>query len=436
MGVPMIAGSRTIGVLALEHEEPHFYTAHHARLALALASHVAVGIENARLFRSEQRRAEQLRAIAEVSQEISSFLAVETLANQAAYLIQQTFGYYHVHIGLIEGDEVIFRPSAGVWRAERACHYCEKHRFLVGQVGAAGRVASTGEPILVRDVRQDARYLPMDEKQHGSALVLPLKVRGQNIGVLNIESDDVGGFSEDDIEVLQPLANQVAVALENARLYQQAQVLAALQERQKLARELHDSVSQALYGIGLGTQTALTLARSEHTETGKLIPPLEYVHSLATTGLAEMRALIFELRPESLAVEGLVPALERRLRVLGERHELRVETDLVEPELPVASKEVLYRVAQEALHNVVKHANAGRVAVSLTDHRGSVVLEVADDGAGFDPQAAFPGHLGLQSMRERLQNAGGHLTIESEHGQGTTVRAVLTTRGSQGAGEA
>jgi len=431
MGVPLIAANRTIGILTLEHEQPHFYTPHHARLALALASHVAVAIENARLFELAQRRAEQLQAIAEVSREISGYLAVDTLANQAAYLIQQAFGYYHVHIGLIEGDAVVFRPSAGVWREERACHYCDKHRFLVGEVGASGRVAATGEPILVANVRDDPRYLPMDDRQTGSALVLPLTVRGQTIGVLNIESDDVNRFSQVDAGALQPLANQLAVALENARLYEQAQTLAALQERQRLARELHDSVSQALYGIGLGTQTALTLLQSDPPEKQDLLPPLTYVHSLATSALAEMRALIFELRPESLEAEGLRPLLTRRVDALRARHQLKIETALgAEPDLPVAGKEVLYRVAQEALHNVVKHAGATQVTLSLTGNAGHTVLEVRDDGRGFDPRGNFPGHLGLHSMRERVQGAGGVLAIESAPGQGCTIRAILPAAGN------
>lgn len=426
MGVPLVVGKRTIGLLTMEHEQPHFYTPHHAKLALALANHVAVSVENARLFKLEQRRAEQLRSIAEVSHEISGYLAVDTLANQAAYLIQQAFGYYHVHIGLIEDGAVVFRPTAGVWRDQRACYFCDKHRFLVGEVGAAGRAAATGEPLLVRDVQQDARYLPMDSQQTGSALILPLKVRGQTIGVLNIESDDVDGFTEMDVGALQPLANQLAVALENARLYEQAQTLAALQERQKLSRELHDSVSQALYGIGLGTRTALKLIESDATDKNALTQPLEYVLSLATAGLAEMRALIFELRPESLEAEGLVPALTRRIEALSARHGFDVEAELAaEPDLPLGSKEVLYRVAQEALHNVVKHANATCVAISLTTINGDVILEVRDDGQGFDSQGAFPGHLGLKSMRERVQAVDGHLTIESASGQGTMVRVVL-----------
>lgn len=432
MAVPLVASDRPIGILSFLHRQPGYYTVRAAELALALANHAAVAIENARLYQLEQRRAQQLRSIAEVSHQITGVLALDELANRAATLIQQVLGYYHVHIGLIEGDAVVFRPEAGVWREEQQCYRCGQHRFQVGKVGAAGRVAASGEPLVIHDVQHDERYLVMDEEQTGSALILPLTARGETIGVLNIESDHRDDFQEMDVGVLQPLANQLAVALANARLYEQAQKLAKLQERQKLARELHDSISQALYGIGLGTRTALAMLGQNGTEeqVAGLRQPLEYVLSLATTGLAEMRALIFELRPESLEVEGLVAALSRRLDVFRARHDFHIEAALaLEPELTVGAKEALYRVALEALHNVVKHADAQQVVVALKELDGVIVLEVRDDGRGFDPKGSFPGHLGLRSMRERVEDVGGTLVVESAPGTGTTVRARVPVAG-------
>ena len=372
---------------------------------------------------------EQFRLIGDVSRQITAILALDEVANQAVHLIQQAFGFSHVHIGLLEGNEIIFRAGAGVWRDERECRLCNAHRFFVGKVGASGHVASTGEPLIVPDVRRDPYYLPMTEDQVGSALSLPLKVRRELIGVLNIDSDVVGDFDAIDVGVLQPLANQLAIALENARLYEQSRTLAALQERQKLARELHDSVSQALYGIGLGARTAIKMLEGNDGAEKTLLPPLEYVISLATTGLAEMRALIFELRPESLEVEGLIPALNRRIEALRARHEINVETILeVEPDLPVAVKEALYRFTHEALNNVVKHANAVHARVTLAAENGDVVLEVSDDGQGFNPHDHFPGHLGLKSMRERVEGVGGAFSLDSAPGQGTTVRAAVRRR--------
>lgn len=208
------------------------------------------------------------------------------------------------------------------------------------------------------------------------------------------------------------------------RLYEQAQELAALQERQHLARELHDSVSQVLYSISLGAHTVLDALESQDYEQARL--STAYVISLVEAGLTEMRALIFELRPQSLETEGLVAALNRQVAVLRSRHKLAVEFGLErEPDLPLEKKEALYRIAQEALHNIVKHARASHVVLCLTIQQEEIFLEVHDNGRGFDPGDPFPGHLGLRSMRERAMKVGGALSIESRPGRETTIRVCI-----------
>ncbi len=210
-------------------------------------------------------------------------------------------------------------------------------------------------------------------------------------------------------------------------LYEQAQELAALQERQRLARELHDSVSQALYGMSLGAYTAREALESSDLE--QALASIDYVLVLAEAGLAEMRALIFELRPESLETEGLVAALTRQVAVLRARYKLTVEVDLAdEPALSLEQKQALYRIAQEALHNIIKHARASTVLLRLTRQEREIILEVRDNGRGFDPTGPFPGHLGLHSMRERATKMGGTLTIESAPGQGTCLSMRIPLR--------
>jgi len=204
-------------------------------------------------------------------------------------------------------------------------------------------------------------------------------------------------------------------------LYEQAQELVSLQERQRLARELHDSVSQVLYGIGLEAHIAREALQMEG-DSEQAVESIDYVLALAGAGLAEMRALIFELRPESLEIEGLVAALTKQVAVLRARYNLTVEGDLgEEPHLPIEMKHALYRITQEALHNIVKHARASTVVLRLTKEANEIILEVRDNGRGFDPAGSFPGHLGLRSMRERVTKVDGTLTIESVPGQGTCV---------------
>ncbi|MEA3340165.1 MAG: sensor histidine kinase, partial [Chloroflexota bacterium] len=244
-------------------------------------------------------------------------------------------------------------------------------------------------------------------------------------------------FTGEEINLATAFADHAALAIENARLRIQQEQAAVMQERNRLARELHDSVSQALYGIGLGARTARTLLDRQPVDEetkARLANPLDYVLSLADAGLAEMRALIFELRLDALEKEGLVAALSKHAEALHARHKLDVHTEFCEePELPLETKEALYRIAQEALNNVVKHAHASQVEIRLAvsiverfgDREGAIALEVRDDGIGFDPQTEYPGHLGLQSMQERATRLGGTLEIESAPGRGVLLRVRI-----------
>ena len=233
-------------------------------------------------------------------------------------------------------------------------------------------------------------------------------------------------FSAADRRLLEDLARQAGIAAHTVRLSADLQrsrerlLLAQEEERRRLARELHDSVSQALYGISLGAHTARTALDRDPSQ---LAEPLDYVLSPAEAALAEMRALIFELRPESLETEGLVSALTKQAAALHARYGMVVSTGLCsEPELSLGVKQELYRIAQEALHNTVKHAHANKIDLRLEQASEGVILEVRDDGVGFETTASFPGHLGLHSMRERVANLGGTFEIESAPGAGTRIR--------------
>jgi signal transduction histidine kinase len=195
--------------------------------------------------------------------------------------------------------------------------------------------------------------------------------------------------------------------------------LAALEERQHLARELHDSLSQTLFSIGLGTHAALA---SGNDLKPRVVEALNYVLALADAGLTEMRALIFNLRPESLELEGLVNALTKQAAALATRYDMTVKVDIAqEPVVPLESKEAIYRIALEAMRNAVRHSHAKQLALRLGGNQDSLSLEVSDDGVGFDPVRPYPGHLGLNSMHERAAQLRGILNIDSAPGTGTRV---------------
>jgi signal transduction histidine kinase len=253
---------------------------------------------------------------------------------------------------------------------------------------------------------------------------VPMCYQDRLVGVVHVFYPHGRDPDESEVAFLTTIADHAAVAVENARLFMETKEKAALEERQRLARELHDSASQVLYGIALGARTARTLLDRTPAQAAE---PLDYVVSLAEAGLAEMRALIFQLRPESLETEGLIAALSREIEVIRSRHGIGVRAALpsAEPDMTSEVKQAVYRIVQEALHNVVKHARARQVDLGLACRAGEVTLEISDDGVGFDTQGAFPGHLGLRSMRERTATLGGTLEVRSAPAGGTCIRVRI-----------
>lgn len=278
---------------------------------------------------------------------------------------------------------------------------------------------------LVNGVMQvtDPRFSALDSFDWAtpwdSIIYTPLVYRGRSLGVI-ISYHFIGSNpSTNEATFLRAIADQAAVVVEHVRLLEEVRKRATLEERQRLARELHDSVSQALYGIVLGVKTAKeVLAR----DPAQAAAALDYVLRLAEAGLAEMRAILFELRPESLEQEGLVVALEKQAASLRVRRQIEVVCELGdEPVAPLAIKEALYRVAQEGLQNIIEHAHARRVRLQLLIEPDAVVLDLHDDGVGFS--SAATDDRGLQVMRDRIHRVGGQIEIASVPGIGTRVLA-------------
>jgi len=289
----------------------------------------------------------------------------------------------------------------------------------------AGQVVRGGEPVVLNDPALFAQAQVYQWPSDLTALLaVPLRVNGGVIGVLDVVNK-AGGFTEQDVPVMSVFANQAAMAIEHARLQQQAEQLAVLAERQRLARELHDSVTQSLYSVTLyANAAALALAAGKGDVTAGYLQELQ---ETAQEGMRDMRLLIFQLHPPVLEVEGLVAALQARLAAVEGRAglptEFRVEG---ERRLPIAIEAELFWIAQEALNNVRKHAAAQHVTVHLHFTAATIALEVLDDGVGFDP-GAVPAERrgGLRTIAERTAHMGGKLTYESMPGAGTRVKVEV-----------
>ncbi|MEX0782364.1 MAG: histidine kinase [Dehalococcoidia bacterium] len=379
-----------------------------------------------------QERTRELRALLDVSNVMSSTLDLDRLLGVILEQLKVAVDYTGASVLVVEGEQLITRES----RAQGGPAPREAlvdQRFSITALGPIWDAMSAAKPIIIDDAHGETPAAQSFREATGplydtsfagvrSFLAVPLMSNDRVTGMLAMSQDAPGMFTDHHARLAIAIAAQAGIALENAYLLEQSQHSAALEERQRLARELHDSVSQALYGIALGARTARKRLDSDPTN---LAEPLDYVLSLAEAGLTEMRALIFELRPDSIETEGLVAALGRQVAATRARYGVAVNAALAdEPDVPVGTKEALYRIAQEAMHNTVKHARATNIDLSLERHNGHLHMHVADDGLGFDPAGEFPGHLGLRSMRERMVALGGTFEIWSAPGEGTRIKVT------------
>ncbi len=419
---PLIARGQVLGTLFMSSARQPIMR--NLDLFGSIGNQIGIAIENARLFAAERLRAEQFQLISQVSHKFSAILDIDEVLAQVVRLVQESFGYYHVGIGLVEGDEVVYRVGAGeLW--ENPDFDFWPPRLKIGQEGLTGWVAATKQPALVPDVSLDSHYVWMRESKTRSELIIPLLVKDKVIGVLDLQSDQLNDFDEMDLTVMRLLAGQVAIAVENARLYEQAQQLAVVEERNRLARDLHDSVTQSIYSLTLLAEAGQRMIRAG--DELQIAQNQARLGAIAQQALQEMRLLVYELRPLNLREVGLLQALEQRLEVVERRAGVEVRFS-VPPKvaLPPEIEDTLYHITHEALNNALKHASATAVSVSLKVENGAVILEVQDNGRGFEPVLAQrQGGLGLLTMRERAETLHGRFQLNSAPDKGATVCVEL-----------
>ncbi|HEX3274527.1 MAG TPA: GAF domain-containing protein [Gemmatimonadales bacterium] len=419
------AGSRTLGPEEAE------------TLAL-FARPAAIAIANARRYEDERWRRERMALVARIARLVTGDLRLGELLQRAADAIHELLGYPNLAIPLIDPEQpgmLVLRVKGGHYKRLIPGEY----RIPVAQ-GLMGAAVRTRQTVLVNDVASDPRYLATPGAAPAKAeLAVPILLGERVLGVVNVERDEP--FDEEDAAIVGIIADQLAVAIENARLYASAQQVAVLEERQRLARELHDAVTQHLSSLTLIAQTvgpAYGRGREEGEARARRLV------ELSQTALDEMRVLLAELRPGSRAPSGAGSA-RARLRRHGLAEALaRLAADVscdavpVDAELsryvprPLAEEEALYRIAQEALSNATKHARASRIQLRLAAEGASTVLQVSDDGGGFGgtvehtgEHAVQAGGLGLLTMRERATAIGGSIRIDSTSGTGTTVEVTV-----------
>ena len=297
--------------------------------------------------------------------------------------------------------------------------------------GMLGVLLTDGKPERLADIRQDPRFegWPAAHPRMSHFLGVPVRDGDQVLGIIFAANKTSAaaaghGFTERDEEILSLFAAHAAIALTNARLYERSRELSVMQERSRLARELHDAVTQKLFGIRAHARAAAVLADRTPFDPERVKAEIEVVGTLGKQAHAELRAVIDGLAPPDLEAAGLADSLRRYAVLAGRAYGIPVTFTAAEvPALGVRTEAALYRVAQEALHNALRHSGAGHVGVRLSRTPRRVAVEVCDDGHGFVAEAPSSG-VGLASMRERASSVGGALTIRSGR-RGTVVRMTV-----------
>jgi signal transduction histidine kinase len=434
IAVPLRSGGRTIGTLNVESHQTNAFTYEDVDLLEAVAAQIGGPIASARLFAEAQRLAEQVKRRNEqltVLNQLAS-IAVSTLDLQGMLAattrqIQRGFGYDHVELYTVEEDGQTLTLTA---QAGPVLTNPLGYRQPTG-VGLLGRTCRTAMTVRVDDVLLDPDYVDQNQSGTRSELCVPIIAGGRVRAVLNVESRRAGAFTDEDMHTLETAADVLAGAIENARLYQRAQAAAVLEERSRLARDLHDSVSQQLFSMTLTAQAARAQLDKNPVRAAA---QLERLQETAAAALAEMRNLIFQLRPPALTEQGLVAAIQQHVAAVDRRDGVTVNLRIVGEERYARGAEpAIFRIVQEALNNVVRHAGACTVEVELEMRPEALRLRVADDGRGFLSSEAAQSdgrHLGLTSMRERAAELGGSLQLRSQPGVGTEILVVVPGRAS------
>jgi signal transduction histidine kinase len=364
-----------------------------------------------------------LRAVSDAVLAVASQHSVEDVLQRLVDRARELAGARYAALGIPDGDGGFSRFLVAGMSDELVAALGPLPRTH----GMLGAMLETAAPFRAEDIHADPRFRGWWPSRHPdmrSFLGVPIVASGSVIGAFYLtEKEGARSFSAADQELIELLAAHAAIAITNARLYERSRELSILSERNRVALELHDVVSQKLFSLVLAAEAAATMLVRDREAAGAQIAR---TGELAREALDELRALILELRPADLERDGLDGALRKHVEVLRQIHRVEIDLDLaagVSAGDGGRDGEIL-RIAQEAIQNALRHAGAGRVSVRLAAGNGGLVLEVADDGVGFDP--ADPElrskRLGLTSMEERAERLRGRLEIRSAPARGTTVR--------------
>lgn len=437
LGVPIMLGDRLLGLIYLTDKEDHFeFTEADERVIETLAAYAAVAISNAQLYQdvlardhSLEKRNQDLALINNMAAAVTRSLEIDDIIHQA---LSRVLSYLEVEAGeIFLADESGQVFQLALHQGESVESLWTRDSFSLGE-GPVGQVAESGKPLVSIDPQREVGYFRNEVIESGLCCVacIPMTTRGSVVGVMCVAAKEPQNFDERVLDLLLSIGTWAGLSIENVRLGRQSRRLAVLEERERIGMDLHDGIIQSIYAIGLALDYARGTIEDEPSTARQKID--QAIEGLDTT-IRDIRSYILDLRPRQLRGEDLMKGLEQLVEEFNANS--RSQAILLGPRngmegLPTANATTLFHICQEALANAAKHAKAGLVDVRLLTSDQRVILEVTDDGLGFDlrKMSVTLGH-GLSNMNFRAQKVGGDVEINSEPGSGTTVLAWVPRYG-------
>ena len=431
LGIPIRPGNRQLGQIYLtEKIAAAEFTPDDEKIIEMLAAYAGVAIDNARLYEGLHdrdqmltRRNDELALLNQINTALASSLELDEILNKTLALLIAHFKVEAGEIFLLEEDGETLRLV--LHRGEAAEAFWTRNRYKIGE-GMVGQAAQLKEPVTSNHLEDDERVTRQAVVEAGFKQIacIPLTAHGEVVGVLTIATRSRKAISKSELQLLISVAAGAGTAIENARLHSNARRVAVLEERERFGMDLHDGVIQSIYGVGLALENARILLREDPQSAENHLQ--KAMDDLNRT-IRDIRNYILDLRPRQLRGESLIEGLGRLISEF--RQNTKVEISLAGPkdhltDLPQINAMALFHICQEALANIAKHANANKVTIDLWATSDRALLEVHDDGHGFDLEKAnrTVGH-GLANMQTRVTNVGGDVDIISAPGEGTTILA-------------
>lgn len=436
LGVPILLGDKLLGQIYLTNKiGTSEFTADDERIIETLAAYAAVAINNARLYEDVLLRDEALSQRNEDQALINDFATALTGSLDVDEIMELTINRVIAYLG-VDGGEIYLREDGvndlhlALHRGSLAPSFFNQERFKIGE-GLIGKAVDTGKPLVCDTSCENVPELRGEVANAGLRLiaVIPMITQGNVVGIMVFASSKPHQFAERQLQMLTAIGAWAAITIENAHLHRQARRLAVLEERERIGMDLHDGIIQSIYAVGLALDYARVSLEEDPEESQQKIE--QAIDGLNKT-IRDIRAYILDLRPRQFVGQDLMDGLQRLVDEY--RTNTLADASLVGPEdklvgLPASHATALFHICQEALANVAKHSRARRTDIHLWTTRDRVLLEIADNGQGFDirKMSVTLGH-GLSNMHVRARKVGGDVEITSAPGEGTTVLAWVPRR--------